>query len=199
MAATTTAGATRALPSAGGERPRNILTVTALLLGAGGLMFFGTLIGAYVLLRSRLEPFPPEGASLDNYLGNMLVITIALSSATVEWAYSAVRRGLRGQAATAYGITAGLGLAFVNLLWFTATHADYGAGTHPYGTVVTLMAVALGILVGLGIAFAALTAFRVAGEQVSAVDTDQARSLGWYWQFTVVASVAVWYTVIVLK
>lgn len=199
MAATTTAGATRALPSAGGERPRNILTVTALLLGAGGLMYFGALIGAYVLLRSRLEPFPPEGASLDNYLGNMLAITIALSAVTVEWGSSAVRRGLRGQAVTAYAITAGLGLAFVNLLWFTATHADYGAGTHPYGTVVTAMALSIGVLVGIGVAYAALTAFRVAGEQVSAIDTDQARSLGWYWQFTVVASLAVWYTVVVLK
>ena len=188
-----------ALPSAGSARPRGILPLASLLVGAGGLMLFGTLIGTYVLLRSRLTPYPPEDATLDQYLGNMLVITMLLSSLTVEWGVAAVRRGIGKQAAAGFGITIGFGLAFLNLLAFATDHADYGASTHPYGTVVSAMVIALGIAVAIGIAFTVLTLFRVAGAQVSAADPDQARALGWYWQFTVVATVAVWYTVVILK
>lgn len=188
-----------ALPAGGSARPRTILTLASLLVGVGGLMLFGTLIAVYVLLRSRLEPFPPEDATIDQYLGNMLVLTMVLSAVAVEWGVSAVRRGIGKQAAAGFGITAGLGVAFLNLLAYTANHADYGASTHPYGTVVAAMVVALGIAVGIGIAFAVLTLLRLAGSQVSAADPEQARALGWYWQFTVVATVAVWYTVVVLK
>ncbi|HVF75868.1 MAG TPA: hypothetical protein VM938_12535 [Acidimicrobiales bacterium] len=188
-----------ALPAGGGARHRSTLSLAALLVGAGGFMLFGTLIAVYVLLRSRVHPFPPEDATLDQYLGNMLVITMLLSSATVEWGISAVRRGIGKQAAAAFGITVGFGLAFLNLLAFTANHADYGASTHAYGTVVTAMVLALAVAVAIGIAFVVLTLFRLAGSQVSAADPDQARALGWYWQFTVVATVAVWYTVVVLK
>lgn len=199
MAATTTTGATRALPSAGGERPRNVLTLTALLAGAGGLMLFGALLGVYLILRSRVEPFIPEDALLDNYLGNMMMITIGMSALTVEWGYSAVRRAVTAQAKTAYVMTIGFALAFLNLLWYSATQTDYGVASHPYGTVITVMAVAVGAVVAIGIGFALLTLFRVMGAQVSAADPEQARALGWYWQFTVVASAIVWYTVVVLK
>lgn len=188
-----------ALPAGGGGRSRNALTLASLLVGVGGLMLFGTLAAVYVLLRSRIDPFPPEDATLDQYLGNMLVLTMLLSAATVEWGVSAVRRGIGKQAAAGFAITVGLGLAFLNLLAYAANHAGYGASTHPYGTVVAAMALALGIAVAIGIGFAVVTLLRVAGSQVSAAEPEQARALGWYWQFTVVATVAVWYTVVVLK
>lgn len=199
MTATAT-GTTLALPSGGGDRSRrDVVGVTGLLASAGGLMLFAGLIGAYLHARRYTDPWPPEHTDIDDYLGNMLMLTMLLSSVTVEWAWSAVRRGVQRQASTAYGITIGLGLAFLNLLWFAATRAEYGAATHPYGTVVTAMAVLLGVLVGVGVAFALLTMFRVVGSQVSAADPGQARAVGWYWQFTVVATVAVWFTVVVLK
>ena len=193
------AAPTLALPSAGGSRQRNVLSVAALLASAGGLMLFGALVGAYIHVRRFAEPWPPEEASLDNYLGNMLVITMLLSSVTIEWAAAAARRGVQKQAVTGYAITIGLGLAFLNLLWYTGANAHYGAATHAYGTVVATMAFLLGTVVALGIAFAALTLFRVLGSQVSASDPDQARAVGWYWQFTVVATVAVWFPVVMLK
>lgn len=188
-----------ALPSAGGDRRRNVLSLASLLASAGGLMLFAGLLGAYLHVRRHTPEWPPEHTDLDDYLGNMLVITMLLSSVTIEWAASAVRRGLSRQATAAYGISIGFGLAFVNLLWFAATRAEYGAADHPYGTLVAALAVILGVVVAIGIAFAALTLFRVLGEQVSAADPDQARAVGWYWQFTVVATVAVWFTVVVLK
>lgn len=190
---------TLALPSAGGERPRNVLTLASLLLGAGGLMFQAALIGAYVHLRGRIEAWPPEEAHLDQYLGNMLVITILLSAVTVEWGHSAVRRNLPRQASAAYGITAGFGVAFLTLLSHTMDSAGYAAAADEYATVVSALAFVLGILVAVGIGAVVLTLFRVRGGQVSAADPDQARAVAWYWHLTVVAAVATWYTVVFLK
>jgi heme/copper-type cytochrome/quinol oxidase subunit 3 len=188
---------TLALPSAGGERPRNVLTLASLLLGAGGLMFQAALIGAYVHLRGRIDHWPPEEAHL--YLGNMLVITILLSAVTVEWGHAAVRRNLVRQASAAYGITAGFGVAFLTLLSHTMDRAGYGAAADEYATVVSALAFVLGILVVVAIGAVLLTLFRVRGGQVTAADPDQARAVAWYWHFTVVAAVATWYTVVVLK
>jgi heme/copper-type cytochrome/quinol oxidase subunit 3 len=190
---------THALPAGGGDRPRNILTLASLLAGSSGLVFFAALMGAYLHLRSRIEHFHPEDAHLDQYLGNMLVITVLLATVTAEWGHSAVRRGVRRQASAAYGITVGLGAAFLVLLWHTGAQAGYGPTSHEYGLVVTTMAVAMGVLVAIGIGFAALTLFRAAGGQVTAYDPDQARAAAWYWHFTAAAAVITWYTVVVLK
>lgn len=190
---------TLALPSAGGERPRHVLTLASVLLGAGGLMFYAALLGAYVHLRGRVEEWPPEAAHVDQYLGNMLVITILLSAVTVEWGHSAVRRNLPRQASAAYGITAGFGVAFLALLSHTLDTVGVAAAADEYTTVVTALASVLAVLVALGIGFVLLTLFRVRGGQVSASDPDQARAASWYWHFTVTAAVATWYAVVVLK
>lgn len=194
-----TADPTLALPSAGGERPRNVLPLAALLGGSGLLMVFGTLVAAYVHLRGKVHPFLPEHFTLDQYLGNMMAITAVLSAFTAEWGAASVKRSLLAQAKTAYAITIALGLALLNLLWFTAGKVGVGVADGPYGVVVAALALLLGAAVTLGIAFAAFTLFRVSGGQVSAAEPEQARAASWYWHFTVVAAIAVWYTVVVLK
>lgn len=193
-----TAASPLALPSAGGDRPRNILPLAALLGGSGLLMVFGSLVAAYVHLRGKVHPFLPEHFTLDQYLGNMMAITALLSACTAEWGAASVKRALPAQAKTAYAITIALGLALLNLLWFTAGKVGLGVAS-PYGVVVTALALLLGLAVTAGIGFAAFTLFRVSGGQVSAAEPEQARAASWYWHFTVVAAVAVWYTVVVLK
>jgi len=188
-----------ALPSAGGEEPRNVMPMGVLLLCAGGTMFFGALVAAYLHLRNVTAPWPPEGIRLDLYLGNLLVITMGLSAVTAEWACLAVRRGDRRQASAALGVTIGLGVAFLNLLSYTADQVPFDAASHPYGLVVTAMVMLLGIAVGIGVVFVTLTLLRVSGRQISASDPSQVRATACYWHFTVAASIAVWYTVAVLK
>lgn len=193
------AAPTLALPSAGGERPRNVLTLASVLVGVGVLMFYVALLGAYVHLRGRIEEWPPEAAHLDQYLGNMLVITMLLSAVTVEWGHSAVRRDLARQASAAYGITVGFGVAFLALLSHTVDSMGVGIAADEYTTVVGAMAFVLTALVALGIGVVLLTLFRVRGGQVTAADPDQARATSLYWHFVVVATVATWYAVVVLK
>ncbi|MEO7836904.1 MAG: cytochrome c oxidase subunit 3 [Acidimicrobiales bacterium] len=187
-----------ALTTGGAERPRNVMPLGMALLVSSGTMLFGTLIAAYLRMRTVGGAWPPKGVVYDEYLPNFLALTMVLSVLTMEWACHAQRHGLRKQAATALGVTIGFGVAFLNLLSYAAGRAEFDAASHPYGLVVTALVMLLGIAVGLGVGLVTLTLFRVSGRQMS-VATDHVRTTAWYWYFTVGASVAVWYTVAVLK
>lgn len=165
---------------------------------SSGTMLFGTLIAAYLRLRTVGGAWPPKGVVYDEYFGNIMVLTMLLSVLTMEWACHAQRHDLRKQAATALGLTIGFGVAFLNVLSYAAGRAEFDVASHPYGLVVTALVMLLGIAVGVGLFLVTLTLFRVSGRQLS-VGTDHLRTTAWYWHFTVAASVAVWYTVVVLK
>ncbi len=193
------ASATPALPTAGGTRPRNVVSLGLLLLACSGTMYFGALIAAYLHMRRLTATFPPRGIRIDQYLGNIMVITMLLGVVTVEWAAHALRDGERRQALAGLGVTLAFGLSVLNLLSYTAGRVGFDAASHPYGVVVTAMTMVLGILIGVGVAFVTLMLLRVAGHQVTAEDREPLRAVANYWHFTVVASLAVWYTVVVLK
>lgn len=193
------ASPTLALPAAGGTRPRGVVTLAMVFAVVGGTMLFGALLAAYLHMRRLADPFPPEGIEIDQYWGNIMVGTMLLSAFTVEWGCSSLRRGERKQALAGFGLTVGLGVCFLNLLSFTAGHVEFDAITNAYALVITALVMTLGIVVGIGTALASLTLFRVAGRQLLEPDAEQPRATAIFWQFAVAASVAVWYTVIVLK
>ncbi len=194
------ASPTLALPAAGGgRRAGNALWVGVLLLASAGTMLFGALIATYLHLRVLTDRWPPRGVSIDQYLGNMAVITMLLAAVTVEWARHAVRRDDRSQACAGLSVTLALGLAVLNLLSYSAGRVRFDAVSHPYGLVVAAMVMLLGIAVGIGVALVTMTLFRVVGRQVSAAEPEQLRATACYWHFCVAASIAVWYTVVVLK
>ncbi len=190
---------TLALPAAGGDRRRPTLSLGILLASAAGIMLFGTLAATYLHLRSLLERWPPEGVSIDQYIGNMTMITMVMSAVTMEWARFALRKGERRQAIAGLGLTLGLGVAVVNLISYAVGQSRFDAASHPYGLVVTAMVVLLAISVTMGVALTTMTLLRVAGRQVSAAEPQQMHATAWYWQFTLVASTVVWYLVVVLK
>lgn len=193
------ADTTPALPAAGGARPRNVLSLGVLLLGTSGIMLFGALVAAYLHLRRLTGEFPPEGVKFDQYLGNTAVITMLLGAVTVEWGYHALRDGERRQALTGLGVTLALGLSVLNLLSYSAGRADFDAASHPYGLVVTALVMLVGIVIGIGVAFVTLVLFRVAAHQIRPEDREPLRVVANYWHFSVAASLAVWYVVVVLK
>jgi heme/copper-type cytochrome/quinol oxidase subunit 3 len=188
-----------ALPAAGSSRPRNLLATGTAFVCAGATTFVGALAAAYVELRRHNHPWPPKDVHLDNYLGNMLVITLLLGAITVQWSVSAVLRDERRQAKAALAITIGLGLAFLNLLSYSAARQGFGPADHAYGALVTAMVLSVGLLVGAAVAFCIFTVFRVAGSQVTAAEPDQARATAWFWHFTTLTTIVVWYVVVVLK
>jgi len=193
------ASPTLALPVAGGEKPRGVVTQAMLFAVCGATMLFGALLAAYLHMRRLGHPFPPAGVEIDEYWGNIMAGTMVMSALTVEWGVSAIRRGERKQALAGFGLTLALGLAFLNLLSFASAHVKFDAATNAYGLVVTALVMVLGIAVGIGVGLLALTIFRVAGRQLLQPDAEQPRAAAIYWHFAVATSLAVWYTVIVLK
>ena len=87
----------------------------------------------------------------------------------------------------------------MNLISWGAGRAHFGPATDSYGTLVTAMVLTLAIVVVIAVAFATATLFRVLGGQVSIAEPEQARAVAWFWHFAAVATVAVWYTIGILR
>jgi cytochrome c oxidase subunit III len=194
-------GGMLALPS-GEERPgplRQPVTLAALGASAAGSMLFGGLIAAYLVLRSTIGTWPPEGIVFDNYTAATLVVTLLMASVTVEWGAHALRRDQRGQALAGLGLTLALGLAFLNALWFLIAKFNFEIVDHPYGTVAYSMAFLAGLNGLIGFAFVLLTTLRVVGHQLTMANYQIMRATALYWHFVTVAWTAVAYTLYVSK
>jgi heme/copper-type cytochrome/quinol oxidase subunit 3 len=179
-----------------GERPRvkNLLNIGVLVIVTCGLALFSTLIGAYVSIGHVAKEWPPPGVTLDVYTGNMLAITAFMSLVTVEWAYYAVKRGDPAQGTWGLLLTAGLGAGFLLLLWQLGSKIGFGPGSAqigPFAVIFFAMLVASGAVTVLGIVAVLLVLGRVLGRQMTATNNEMLRAVAWYWDFVVVAWLAV--------
>ncbi len=187
-----------ALPSGVTSRPRNVLNVTVLMLVTGGLTFFATLIGAYAALAKGAPHWPRGAVSIDDYVGSMLTITALMSAVTVEWASYAVKRDDSAQTAWGLVLTAGFGLAFLDLLWFLGRSVNFGPGDAkigPFAVVFFALIVASGFVVVFGVFAVLLALGRTLGRQMTSANHEMVRVVAWYWDFVVVAWIAVYATI----
>lgn len=186
-----------ALPPAGRQRPRNLLNLTALLLVTGGTTLFGALIAAYVTLADQAAVWPPRGFHLDNYVGTMLSLTAIMSAITVEWASWSLKREDQAQAVWGLALTLGFGLAFLNLLWYLGRKVGFSPGsasTGPYAVIFFAMIVAAAFVAVLGIVAVLMALLRTLGRQMTGARHEMVRAVAWYWDFVVVAWIAVFAT-----
>ena len=136
------------------------LTVAAYVAGGALLAVSVALLAGFYNLRDVASEWPPNGVDFDEYLSVMLTATMLLSGGVVGWAASAARIGNRRQALAALGLTGGLGGAFLNLAWYTGSHAGFGPSSHAFGAVViTSLAVGSAAVV-IGIAMLAVALLR---------------------------------------
>ena len=178
---------------------RGVLTLGVLLGAAAGLMVLGGLVAAYLGVRSNSPEWGGADARLDNYLGVTLAITLVLVSVAAEWANYATARGERRQTLAALLLDLGLGLAFLNLLWYTGSRLGFGPATSPYGTAVwALFAVVAAIATG-GLVLTAATLARVLGGQVTRGEAEPLRATAWYWHLLTLAWVIVFFVVYVVQ
>lgn len=188
-----------ALPPAGRDRPAHLFTTAAVLTAAVGTSLFGALIAAYVGLRDATSTWPPRGVKPDMYLGGVLLVTLLLSSAFVEWAPAALRRGQPRQVMASLALTAFLGLAFLNGVWYFGSQLDLPARSSAYAGITYALLTATGVAVGAGVVLLLAAMAKIAGRQIGARDPDALRAVAWYWQFVVVSWVAVYSTLFLLK
>jgi heme/copper-type cytochrome/quinol oxidase subunit 3 len=180
-----------------GERPRtrNLLNIGVLVTVTCGLALFTTLIAAYISIGHVARNWPPRGVTLDVYTGNMLAITAIMSMVTVEWSAWAVKRGDPAQGTWGLALTAGFGSGFVLLLWQLGSHMGFGPGNAkigPFAVVFYAMLAASGAVAILGIVAVLLVFSRVLGRQMVQGRAEMLRAVAWYWDFVVVAWLAVY-------
>jgi heme/copper-type cytochrome/quinol oxidase subunit 3 len=193
-----------ALPAAGGsgtnvEARRSTLPMAVLAAGAGVATLVGGLIAAYLALKAAPGRFIPQDTSFDNYTASTLSLTAVMAMVTIEWALYGIRKGFRGQAMFAYGITTLLGVAFLNALYYLITKLPFEAASSPYAGVVTAMlVVAFGIAV-IGLFAVVLTGLRAVGHQLTTDNIHVGRAGALVWHIAAIAWLAVYYTVYVTK
>jgi heme/copper-type cytochrome/quinol oxidase subunit 3 len=181
-----------ALPPAGRQRPRNLMNVAVLLLVSSGLMLFGALIAAYAHVAQLNKPWPPPGVKIDNYYGSMLSITAIMSAITMEWAAYAIKRDERRQAFGGFGLSIGLALAFLNLLWFTGRKAGFGPGQSAFSVLFFALLSATGAVAIVGVVAMLIALGRTIARQTGPGRTEVVRVVAWYWDFVVVAWIGVY-------
>jgi heme/copper-type cytochrome/quinol oxidase subunit 3 len=187
-----------ALPSAerpGSEPARNLFSLGVLLASAGGIMGVGALVAAWVSVGHATKPWPPKGVTPNNYSGTMLVLTMLMSAFTVEWGVASVRKNQRWQAVGGFALSIGLGLAFLNLLWFFGRRLGFGPAATPYAVVLFTMLAVAGIGVAIGIVLLLGLTLRVLGQQVGPGIVEMARASAWFWQFLVLTWIVLYATV----
>jgi heme/copper-type cytochrome/quinol oxidase subunit 3 len=186
-----------ALPPAGRSRPRHLLNVTTLVVVSGGTALFGALIAAYVTLADRAATWPPKGLQLDNYIGTMLAATAVMSAITVEWASWSLKHEDQAQAVWGLSLTLGFGLSFLNLLWYLGRKVGFGPGsakTGPYAVIFFALIVAAGFVALLGVVALVMALLRTLARHTRGPRRELVRAVAWYWDFVVVAWLAVWAT-----
>jgi heme/copper-type cytochrome/quinol oxidase subunit 3 len=184
------------------RRPNSLVVATGLVVAAGVMLVAG-MIGIFLTLRNQVEApgtnWVPRGISIPNAPLGMAVFTAILSSITVQWVVWANRRRERGHTLVAVGVTILLGVAWINMVFFSFNFMELPIGSSQWANMAyTLagMAVALGMV---AIGFLALMAIRVFGGEEGVEGLPPVAAAAFFWHFSVAAFIALWYVVFVVK
>lgn len=183
-----------ALPSGGRDRPRQTVFLGALLGVAATVAGIGALVAAWIQVKGVTGTWPPEGIpEIDYYPGSMTVATAAMGSIAAAWAAWAVRRGERKQALTALATTIGLGLAFLNALWFLGI--ELGPAESTYVVLLFAMLTATGAVGLVAVVGLLIGAGKVLTHQTTAIDPDAVRAPVALWHAAAAAWFVIWLVV----
>jgi len=187
-----------ALPAGGRSLPkhRSGVKVATGMFMAAGTMLVAALVAAYLNIRHNTKTgWPPGGLYLSNYEGATCLVTMLLAGVTAEWTVWAVHREERRQAYGAFAATIALGIAFLNMLVFSATTFPFGAGDHPFGALVFSMYAVAGLIAIAAIIFMIVAFARFAGQQVDHERPEIVRAAAFFFQFSVAAWAGIFLTI----
>jgi len=178
---------------------RSALLFGATLVAAADVMLFAGFVAAFLLGRSTVRPWPAKGVHLDNYRGNIVVLTAVMAAAAARWSAFAARRDDQRNTVVATALSLGLGLALLDVAWYTVAHAGFAVSKHAYAglwfaLVGTLVIHALG-----GVLVSLVAIVRVIGGQVTAEDHDVARIVSLCWLVIAVECAVSYYVLWVVK
>jgi len=174
-------------PRPPGEVPKGTNLTGVLLFLMADAMILATLLAVWWTIKGASLSWPPQGVDVTTYLPSVIAITVTMSSFSMQWAVSSIRRNDQRSATVALILTAFFGVAVVNAQWYSMVRADFGIADHAYGTIYLLLigyhavhqALAVGALVFVG-ARAVVGHFGREGY-------DPMRAVAAFWHYSVAA------------
>ena len=191
-----------ALPPATGpghEARSGILPLGTSVAALASLMTMGGLVAAYLALKSATPEWPPAETSFDNYTASTLTLTALMAMISIEWAAYAIRKGFRGQALFAFGLTAALAVAHLNGLAYLVNGFEFAVGDSPYAAVVHALTLVPFLLGGVATGAITLVGLRAVGHQLATDNFALMRSAALLWHVASIAWFIAYYTVYITK
>jgi cytochrome c oxidase subunit 3 len=158
---------------------------------ASELMFFGGLFAAYFTLRTLAPTWPPPGVELDLPLTAVATALLVLSSFSMRAGTARARHDDLGGARLRLGMTLALGAAFLAIKGYELGTAEFGVGSHAYGSLFFTMLGAHGLHLLVGMALLTVVASRPVAHRLETV--------GAYWHFVDAVWLAIFGTVYLIR
>ena len=168
-------------PAARAERPSpRALTLAAYVAGASLMVASAAVLAAFFNVRAAAPEWPPADVDFDEYLSVMLSTTMLLAVALAGWASWAARTGNHRQALAGLSLSLGLGLAFMNLAWYTGAQAGFGPSAHAYGLLLLAAIVIVTVAAGTAVLFTGVALARTLG-RTALPDHELIAAAARYW------------------
>ncbi|MDG2301026.1 MAG: cytochrome c oxidase subunit 3 [Acidimicrobiales bacterium] len=196
--------ATTNLPAATPARARNLLVAVGFGI-AGILMYFGGLFGVYLRERSQVRSsggtWIPDKAHIELTPPGMIIWTLLISVAVMQWAVYSIKRDDRQHALLAVGTTLVMGAMVLVQHGWQLSQMNLIADEGPT-TAATLIYTIVGsymVAFVIGMIFVALMGFRALAGQYSSRQTDGIVAASLYWYSLVFVYFIIWIAVFIAK
>ena len=166
---------------------------------AGWAMLILTLLGAYLAVRSGDRTLWLNGKNIPLTQPNVQLGTLIMSSIMIQWAVYSIARDDRGHAYLALGITALMGVAFLNQTWFLYTQTGIRLAADKEGAVFYALTGSHLAMVGCAVIFVALMSIRALGGSFSSRYPDGLSAAALFWHVTVALYTPIWLAVYIMK
>lgn len=183
------------------ERPRVTLVGTAMIAAACGMFLVG-LLGTYLRMRSMtiLETghwFADVEMQLPS--PSIVMVTLAMSMVTAQWALYAVNNRDRTNGYVALGVTIALGVAAANSITYNWSTMGFVVSEQVQAILVYAISGAhFAMLIG-AMAFIALMALRALAGQFRQGQSDGLASAVLFWHAMVAVYAVIWYAVYITR
>lgn len=178
-------------PPAPVARPR-VLVVASAFVSVGTAMYFLSLLGVYLALRSQSlrggNLWIPQGVKVPLTQPNMLMVTLLMSVVTMQWAVWAIKNDDRTNTYFALGATLFLGFAFVNMAayLYTVMAIDISqVSAQPFAVLTYVITGSHVVTVIAAMMFVALMTVRALGGQYTSRQHDGISAAALFWHTNV--------------
>ncbi len=190
------------LPIAPRTRGRDVLVGTGFAVAAS-IMYFAGLFGVYLSERSDARAagldWIPAGAVIELTPPGMIMWTLIISVAVMQWAVYSIARDDRPHALLAIGATVALGAMVVVQYGWQYVQMGLVADESTAAVLIYALSGSHLVMVIVAMIFVALTGFRALAGQYSSAQTDGIVAASLFWYAVVFVYFFLWIGVFIAK